>query len=463
MAIAKKAKTGKTPATLSEGNVKHRTGATEKCYIANYPNKLFIYKLTASKYWWARYFVGNNAVRKSTKTEMKREAIEFAKTFYETITYNLRHGIAATLSATSFESCLREMLKAEKAKLDRGEISKITYDNSVYRYAKSITPFFGKLEVKDIDYMTVDRYLNELSKQSLSPSTITAYLGLTRKVLSYSARRKMIVAVPEFPNVKQVDKARGWFVWAEYRKLWQAARRFAGRKIQVRKYIDAAGTKQTQYIDAQADNGQLGKLIRNVDMSEDLRRLIVFMVNSYIRPTDIKFMQHKHVDIVRNRNTFLRLRLPPTKGHSDAIITMPKAVDTYKTLLKHHIEIGLVKENDHAEDYVFLPQYKSNRDYALKQLQRQWEILMHETGLGVSATGDERTLYSLRHTCIMWRLMLGEGVNTLALARNARTGVDMIDRFYAKPLSGEMNVEMLQSRRRKRQFFDGSTQDVEIN
>jgi hypothetical protein len=51
--------------------------------------------------------------------------------------------------------------------------------------------------------------------------------------------------------------------------------------------------------------------------------------------------------------------------------------------------------------------------------------------------------------------MLGDGVNTLALARNARTGVDMIDRFYAKPLSGEMNVEMLQSRRRKRQIFDG--------
>jgi hypothetical protein len=104
---------------------------------------------------------------------------------------------------------------------------------------------------------------------------------------------------------------------------------------------------------------------------------------------------------------------------------------------------------------VFLPQYKNNRDYALKQFQRQWEILMHETGLGTSAAGEERTLTSLRHTCIMWRLMLGEGVNTLALARNARTGVDMIDRFYAKPLSGEMNVAMLQSKRRKRKIYDG--------
>ncbi len=110
---------------------------------------------------------------------------------------------------------------------------------------------------------------------------------------------------------------------------------------------------------------------------------------------------------------------------------------------------------EYSDDYVFLPQYKKNRDYALKQLQRQWEVLMHETGLAISPSGEERTLYSLRHTCIMWRLMLGDGVNTLALARNARTGVDMIDRFYAKPLSGEMNVEMLQSRRRKRRIYEG--------
>jgi hypothetical protein len=442
----------KTPASLEKA--KHRTVATEKHYIPNYPTKLFIYKLPASPYWWVRYFANGSAMRKSTKTESKRDAIAFAKTFYDTVTYNLRHGINATMSATSFGACLKEMLKAEKAKLERGEISKITYDNSVYRYEKSITPYFEKFEVKDIDYMCVDGYLNELSTQSLSASTITAYLGLTRKVLSYASKRRLITAVPEFPSVRMVDKPRGWFTWREYIRLWRAAKRLAGKKIQVRKYYDEHGDKCTQYVDEESTEPKLGDLMRNVDMTEDLRRLVVFMVNSYIRPTDIKFMQHKHVDVVRGRHVYLRLRLPPTKGHSDPITTMPKAVDTYETLVQYHLQSGLIGK-DHAEDYVFLPQYKSNRDYALKQLQRQWEVLMHETGLATSPSGEERTLYSLRHTCIMWRLMLGEGVNTLALARNARTGVDMIDRFYAKPLSGEMNVEMLQSKRRKRSYYEG--------
>ena len=62
---------------------------------------------------------------------------------------------------------------------------------------------------------------------------------------------------------------------------------------------------------------------------------------------------------------------------------------------------------------------------------------------------------SLRHTAIMYRLLFGDGINTLALARNARTSVEMIDRFYAKPLSGEMNIAMLQSRRRTRKIYDG--------
>jgi hypothetical protein len=46
-------------------------------------------------------------------------------------------------------------------------------------------------------------------------------------------------------------------------------------------------------------------------MTKDLADLIVFMVNSYIRPTDIKNMQHQHVDVIKNdERQYLRLRLP---------------------------------------------------------------------------------------------------------------------------------------------------------
>lgn len=50
----------------------------------------------------------------------------------------------------------------------------------------------------------------------------------------------------------------------------------------------------------------------------------------------------------------------------------------------------------------------------------------------------------------MFRLMFGRGVDTLTLARNARTSRELIDRFYDALLQGEIDVGELQSGRRPR-------------
>ena len=182
-------------------------------------------------------------------------------------------------------------------------------------------------------------------------------------------------------------------------------------------------------------------------MTRDLSDLIVFMVNSYIRPTDIRNMQHKHVEIIRREWTYLRLSLPPSKGHTFPITTMPWAVKVYERIRRRQeIELG---RDIHPEDHVFLAS-ASSRDSAMKLLARQFEIVLEVTGLKLSTAGETRTLYSLRHSSIMFRLLFGRTVDTLTLARNARTSPEMIDRFYAAPLQGEMNVGELQSKRRPR-------------
>ena len=60
------------------------------------------------------------------------------------------------------------------------------------------------------------------------------------------------------------------------------------------------------YPKADLKNGEqkLGKPIRNITVTSDLYNLIVFMVNSFVRPTDIKVLKHKHVEIVRGDNTY---------------------------------------------------------------------------------------------------------------------------------------------------------------
>jgi len=100
----------------------------------------------------------------------------------------------------------------------------------------------------------------------------------------------------------------------------------------------------------------------------------------------------------------------------------------------------------------------ASRDFAMKQLAKQFEIVLDVTKFKMSIAGEPRSLYSLRHSCIMYRLMFGFGIDTLTLARNARTSPEMIDRFYAAPLQGEMNVGMLQSKRRPRPWELQQTQ-----
>jgi hypothetical protein len=93
----------------------------------------------------------------------------------------------------------------------------------------------------------------------------------------------------------------------------------------------------------------------------------------------------------------------------------------------------------------------TERDRALKELQRQFDVLMHVLDMRRSVTDEDRSLYSLRHTCIMFRLTYGEGMDLITLSRNARTSPEMIDRFYASKLKGEHNIDMIQSRRKRKQ------------
>jgi hypothetical protein len=125
------------------------------------------------------------------------------------------------------------------------------------------------------------------------------------------------------------------------------------------------------------------------------------------------------------------------------------AIEVYESIRSRQAKEGFGKD----EDYVFQPEHQ-NRDYALQQLHRQFDHLLDITNLKKNQTGEARTLYSLRHTAIMFRLTESKGLDLLSLARAARTSVEMLDRFYAKHLTAEMNVELIQSNRNQ------SLQDV---
>jgi len=439
-----------------DSHERHRTVPLQETLtrIPGYPSKLVIFKIPASSYWWVRYYANQRIFKRTTKTEVKRDALEAAKRFYDDINLRLHNGsIDAPLDynpaqVMTFAGAARLLIESEEGKYKRGQLTKISFENMQLRLNKHVLPFFGQVDVNMINYKMLDSFLQHLSGagNGLSVSTISAYMGLVRKVLIHAARHSFIKYVPEFPNVGVEDKPRGWFTVPEYKLITSKAKKLADQTVEWRK--DALTGESYFCMPGEARRGD-DKMVRRVYMTRDLADLIVFMVNSYIRPTDVKNMQHGHVHVIDKEYTYLRLALPPSKGHSYPITTMPWAVRVYERLCGRRLKEQGSEAALPANEYVFMPDAPSRED-AMKKLQRQFEVVLDMTGLRYSNTGEIRSLYSLRHSSIMFRLLYGRAIDTLTLARNARTSPEMIDRFYAAPLQGEMNIEMLQSRRNPR-------------
>jgi integrase len=182
---------------------------------------------------------------------------------------------------------------------------------------------------------------------------------------------------------------------------------------------------------------------RYSEVTRELHWLIRFMVNSFVRPSDIKNLQHKHVTVVRGRHTYLRLNLPESKLHDKPIVTLAAGVGVYERLLEQQLALGLGR----ADDYVFMPS-QLDRSRVLEVFGWQFKHAQSVAGIGENkANGQRRTLYSLRHTAITLRLLYGGKIDLLTLARNARTSVEMIERFYSSNLSAEMNIDLIQGKR----------------
>jgi hypothetical protein len=415
--------------------------------VPGYPKKLVIFRIQASSYWWIRYYASGRIYKRSSGTESRRDAFTIAKRFYDEINFKVHQGLSETSGKITFDLACESFMQSEQAKHARNQLSKVTHETRTYRFRGAILPYFKSRDIARIDFTALDEFLNQLSSQEpkLSISTIAAYMGLVRSVLVHAARKNWIHHVPEFPKVGVEDKPRGWFRIAEYKTLYKEAKKLVGKTAERIRTTNAQGNANYHHVVKGGPRG--GVVSKSVKITHDLGEMIVFMVNSYIRPTDLKNMQHKHVDVIKGEYKYLRLNLPPSKGHKYPITTMPWAVRVYERIAQRNSLLGLAG----PEDYVFLPQQgPAKRDNALKVLQRQFDALLDLTGFKQSPSGEIRTIYSLRHSAIMFRLLYGAGIDTLKLARNARTSPEMIDRFYAAPLMGEMAVAELQSKRRPR-------------
>jgi hypothetical protein len=412
--------------------------------VPGYPNKLAVFKIAASKYWQARCWIAGRTHRRTTKTTSLMQAQRFARWFYESLlvshnaadasTVRSRTPVAAlsqtavsnTTQTLTFGALAAQVYANEQARADRGEFGKGSLRMLRNRLDAHILPRFGMLQPAGITYQLLLEFSQYLSAAN-SSTTVSHYIIIVRKILVHAVSVGALETLPEVPKIKVRTSSRGAFTPSEYWTIIRTARKLRGIK-----HPDSTTALRKQY-----------KLQKNRNvMPPDVAWAIGFMVNSFIRPGDLKKLKHKHVEVVRSKNTYLRLTLPETKLHNAPIVTLQPAVRIYQQICKHQSPHNLANAND----YLFLPDIK-DRQYAMSILSSMFNWVLDSTGLKQNANGKPRSLYSLRHSSITFRLLYGSGIDLVTLARNARTGIDVINNHYASTVTGEQNIAMLQSRR----------------
>ncbi len=170
-------------------------------------------------------------------------------------------------------------MESELAKLNRNQLSRISYDNMKLRYNKHILPFFGLMDVLSINYKTLDEFLQKISNQEpkFSVSKLSAYMGLTRKVLQHAARHSFIEHISEFPKVGVEDKPRGWFNVGEYKEITKQSKKLACKRVVWRAHTEPM---EGSYFCAPDEKiSPTDRLINRIESTKDLSVIHTHVLN----------------------------------------------------------------------------------------------------------------------------------------------------------------------------------------
>ena len=401
--------------------------------IEGLPEKLKIFRISGSKYWQLRLYNLGKYITRSLKTTDLDEAKLLAKDFFESLEdaglYKLKVPKSTALRDVENQRLLfdvtHEILRLEEEKVKRDAIKYGSYLMTKNRLEGHVFTFFKHRSLNKITTITLEDFVSYLTQQELSAATIQGYMAQVRKVLLLLNRRGVLPSIPPFPKVTAHVHSRGAFTVAEYQAILRKSKQLRtvvySNWVQDRKVWIKSAFHQ---------------------MPMEMNWLIRFMVYTFVRPGDIRQIKNRHIDIIQGQHNYLRLNLPEVKRHNAATVSLAPAVNVYKNLLAHQTSRGYGR----PDDYVFFPE-ESNRRLILDIVGWLFNWILHDLNIKRGPHGIDRTLYSLRHTAITFRLIYGGSIDLLTLARNARTSVEMIEKFYASTLSAEMNIALLHGKR----------------
>jgi len=380
-----------------------------------------VYRRERSKRWQAAFVIDGHTIRISTGKRDLAEAKEYARdTFLE---YKFRHKNDLPIVTKKFSDVAKLAIVDMRKQLDAGLGRKVFADYIVC-IERYLIPFFGAQFVTSIDYQKIqDFYEWRRAKMGREPkaSTLNTHNSAMNRVFDEAVARGFIAhkSVPLMVNRGEKSERRPDFTREEYATLI--------RKI-------------PSWIN-------LGKAGKPTDMRHLMRDYVLIMANTGMRHgTEALNLKWKHVTLFEEKDLqYLEMSVSGKTGRRD-IICRSGTINYLKRIHERSDDIKYIPFEDLLKQRIYLPVFRLPDGTVSKNIHQTFRKFVTDTGLiTCPRTGQNRTLYSLRHTYATFAL-LNDGMDIHALAIQMGTSIGMIERHYSH-LTPRLKKDMLTGKR----------------
>lgn len=420
-------------------------------------NRVQLYMRPNTPHWQCSCSVAGKQRRTTTKEESLARAKDVARDWYLGLLGKYRAGELKE-GKTFAEAAERFMDEYET--ITAGERSPIYVDGHKFRIRLHLNPFFGKMVLSEITAGTIQDYRIHRMKTGMSRADQLRKDNTGRKIKppSRSALHQEIVCL------RQILKTANRQGWLAHLPNMTAPFRQSG-KVSHRAWFSPEEYKALYTATRDRANNPLNERWRWA--SEQLHDFVLVMGNTGLRPDEIFRLEFRDVKVEEDDGTGKTILVIKVRGKRGTgyCKSTAGAVKPFLRLQRRKRPVQFVqgarateRENDQprAKAALVLPEPtdlifpKTHRDF--------FKNILNELDLKTDREGNERTIYSIRHTYICTRL--SEGANIYELAKNCRTSVEMIQKFYAPHIQNVLDASAINVVRVKRRAKSPKTKSA---
>ena len=354
-----------------------------------------LYTRKDTPYYWGCLRIDKKYYKKSLRTTDRDEAEKLLFAWKSELMTAKDSPVGET--GNSFSAHANRLLNREKQLPPRPSgIEQWTDTQRLLHRTNGLLDFFGNRDVGTINNQDIQIFLEQLplNNKPLTTSYLNKHKNLLKRILD-SANRTDIV-YPKFRGKK--SQPRGYFNLKEYKKLLKGLDRLKGKT-----YTNHNGSE--------------------FQITEEMKYFVIFMVGSMLRPTvsEVYSLKYEDIEVKELKDTkYLEFAIN-RKNRKMIVQTLPTSFYALRDIKKLRPE--------HKEtDYLFAPHY-DNRRTAMRYMSNMFSQVLRELKMTKGKLGEVRTLYSLRHTSLIFNLSQ-PNVDLLDIARRADTSMKMIQDYY---------------------------------